>query len=714
MSVRILSVSIRSEHDTVAARQRARQVARLLGFDAQDQTRISTAVSEIARNAFNYAGGGQVEYLIEGNVAPQLLLVKVTDSGPGIRNLLSILEGTYQSQTGMGLGIVGARRLMDQFQIESTPGAGTTVWLKKLLPKRAPLVLPPDVARIATALAREVPQDPFQELQHQNQELLRALEEIRTRQAELILLNRELEDTNRGVVALYAELDEKADHLRRADELKSKFLSNMSHEFRSPLNSILALSGLLLDRVDGDLSSEQVQQVEYMRRAAQDLLDLVNDLLDLAKVEAGKIEAKPLEFTAADLFAALRGMLRPLLLNQSVALIFEDVDHIPHIFSDEGKVSQILRNFISNALKFTESGEVRVSAGLAGETEVVFSVSDTGIGIAPQNLDLIFQDFAQVDGPIQRRVKGTGLGLPLSKKLATLLNGEVRVQSQLGAGSTFTLKIPLRYSDPPAGTVPSQPDWVPESGQLPVLIIEDNAAMRMMYASFLAGSIFQPVHASTTREAEDLLDQIRPAAIVLDIVLRAEDTWTFLARLAGDIRAQGAPILVVSSVEDQAKAYHLGARDYIVKPVERVDFIARLRALTDQPPFNRVLIIDDNESDRYLWKRQLSDASFLISEAYNGYDGFQKACEEKPQLILLDLNMPGMSGFEVLERLKAATSTKDIPVVICTSRILTSTERNQLTGKVVTILSKEGLDHGAVARELRRVIEKTSIAAMIQ
>jgi signal transduction histidine kinase/DNA-binding response OmpR family regulator len=713
MSVRILSVSIRSEHDTVAARQRARQIARLLGFDAQDQTRISTAVSEIARNAFNYAGGGQVEYLIEGNAAPQLFLVKVTDSGAGIHDLNSILEGTYQSQTGMGLGITGARRLMDQFQIESTPGVGTTVWLKKLLPKRALLVRPPDLAAITNALARESPQDPFQELQHQNQELVRALEEIRTRQAELVLLNRELEDTNRGVVALYAELDEKADHLRRADELKSKFLSNMSHEFRSPLNSILALSGLLLDRVDGDLSSEQVQQVEYVRRAAQDLLDLVNDLLDLAKVEAGKIEAKPLEFTAADLFGALRGMLRPLLLNQSVALVFEDVDNIPKVYSDEGKVSQILRNFISNALKFTESGEVRVSAALAGETEVVFSVSDTGIGIAPQNLDLIFQDFAQVDGPIQRRVKGTGLGLPLSKKLATLLNGEVRVQSQLGVGSTFILKMPLRYRDAAAGSVASQPDWVPESGKLPVLIIEDNAAMRMIYASFLAGSIFQPVHASTIREAEDLLDQVRPAAIVLDIVLRAEDTWTFLARLAGDTRAQGAPILVVSSVEDQAKAYHLGARDYIVKPVERVDFLARLRVLTDQPPFNRVLIIDDNESDRYLWKRQLSDASFLISEAYNGYDGFQKACEEKPQLIVLDLNMPGMSGFEVLERLKAATSTKDIPVVICTSRILTGTERNQLAGKVVTILSKEGLDHCAVARELRRVIEKAGMAAMI-
>jgi CheY-like chemotaxis protein len=320
-----------------------------------------------------------------------------------------------------------------------------------------------------------------------------------------------------------------------------------------------------------------------------------------------------------------------------------------------------------------------------------------------------------VDSPIQRRVKGTGLGLPLSKKLATLLNGEVRVQSQLGAGSTFSLKMPLRYRDA-AALEPSapQPDWAPDSGKLPVLIIEDNAAMRMMYASFLAGSIFQPVHASTTREAEDLLDQVRPAAIVLDLVLRSEDTWSFLARLAGDTTAHPAPILVVSSIEDQAKAYHLGARDYIVKPVERVDFITRLRALTDQPPITRVLIIDDNETDRYLWKRQLSGASFLISEAYNGYDGFKKACEEKPDLIVLDLNMPGLSGFEVLERLKAAASTKDIPVMICTSRILTSTERNRLTGKAAMVLSKEGLDHSVMARELRRVIERAGMAAMIQ
>lgn len=703
MSFSILSLIINNEHDTVAARQRARQIARLLGFDAQDQTRIATAVSEIARNAFNYAGNGRVEYLIEGRVAPQLFLIKVTDSGPGIHDLHRILDGRYESKTGMGLGIVGARRLMDQFQIESAPGQGTTVWLKKLFPKRAPVVQSSDLGRFAAVLARETTQDAFQELQHQNQELLRALEEIRVRQTDLVRLNRELEDTNRGVVALYAELDEKADHLRRADDLKSKFLSNMSHEFRSPLNSILALGRLLLDRVDGELTSDQAQQVEYIRKAAQDLLELVNDLLDLAKVEAGKIEVKPLDFTAANLFGALRGMLRPMLLSHSVDLIFEDVDRLPPLYSDEGKISQILRNFISNALKFTERGEVRVSAELAGDSEVIFSVSDTGIGIAPENHERIFQDFAQIDGPIQRRVKGTGLGLPLSKKLAGLLGGEVGLRSQLGVGSTFTLRVPIRYRDR-SEVVPASIEWARDPQKLLVLIVEDSPSMRMMYDSFLAGSPFQALHAATTRQAEEILEQHRPAAILLDLVLRSEDVWSFMASLGEDARTQGIPVIVASVVEDQAKAYHLGASEYLVKPIQRFELISCLRALTGQPGLDRVLVIDDDERDRYLLKRHLKD-SFLISEAARGSEGIAKAAKEKPRVIILDLNMPEMTGFDALDRLKSEASTKDIPVLIWTSRVLTSAERNHLRQKTAAILSKQSLEHSALAQELRRVID---------
>jgi signal transduction histidine kinase len=242
----------------------------------------------------------------------------------------------------------------------------------------------------------------------------------------LARINRELEDTNRGVVALYAELDEKASHLRRADEMKSRFLSNMSHEFRTPLNSILALSGLLLDRADGELTSEQDKQVGFIRKGAETLMELVNDLLDLAKIEAGKVEVQPVDFEVAKLFSALRGMLRPLLVTQSVGLAFEDPGEIPCLYNDEGKLSQILRNFISNALKFTEQGVISVAATFnKADQTVTFSVADTGMGITAEDQSKIFEEFVQLDNPAQRKIKGTGLGLPLCRKLATLLNGKI-------------------------------------------------------------------------------------------------------------------------------------------------------------------------------------------------------------------------------------------------------------------------------------------------
>src|SRR5262245_22124483 len=381
-----MTVALQREPDVVVARQRARRIAELLGFDRQDQTRLATAVSEIARNAFRYARGGRVEFSVEGQTAPQILLVRVSDEGPGIADLSTVLSGRYRSTTGMGIGIMGTRRLMDAFDIESAADRGTTVSLRKLLPRSSSLVTPASVATLVAALARERADDPVAEMVQQNQELLHALDELQRRQQELVELNSELEDTNRGVVALYAELDEKADHLRRADELKSRFLSNMSHEFRTPLNSILALSRLLLDRIDGELTPEQERQIGYIRRSAESLLDLVNDLLDLSKVEAGKVEVKSSRFAVRALFGALRGALKPLLTSPSVELIFDAADDMPELVTDEAKVAQILRNLISNALKFTESGEVRVTARYQAEDGVaVFAVRDTGIGIPPQD-----------------------------------------------------------------------------------------------------------------------------------------------------------------------------------------------------------------------------------------------------------------------------------------------------------------------------------------
>jgi signal transduction histidine kinase/CheY-like chemotaxis protein len=704
MSYPILSVSIRHEHDTVAARQRARQLARLLGFDGQDQTRIATAVSEIARNAFIYAQGGKVEFSVEGKTAPQLFVIRVSDHGPGIRNLDRILNGQYVSPTGMGLGISGTRRLLDQFHIDSQPGKGTVVTLTRLFPRRSPVIAPEALARITGQLAAEKPQDAYQELQQQNQELLAALDELRKRQEELTSVNRELEDTNRGVVALYAELDEKADHLRRADELKSKFLSNMSHEFRSPLNSILALSGLLLDRCDGELNAEQEQQVTFIRHAATDLLELVNDLLDLAKVEAGKVEVRPAEFGVDALFGTLRGMLRPLLANQFVNLVFDSPDEIPPLFTDEPKISQILRNFISNALKFTEKGEVRVAAQCdAGRGLVTFSVADTGIGIAPEDHERIFQDFVQVDHALQQRVKGTGLGLPLTRKLATLLGGSVWVESAPGLGSTFYAAIPMVYVAPGEPAAEAPPEIAaPPTGSV-ILVVEDQPETIHTYQRYLHGSEFSLVAARTLRDARQVLDQIRPAAIVLDVILRGEDSWQFLADLKRGERTSTIPVVVISTVEDERKGYHLGADAYCVKPVSKARLLEQLRLLARAPDAATVLVIDDNEVDRYVLRQHLSGSGFFILEAPGGQEGFELARQQAPSVIVLDLNMPKVDGYQTLAMLKKDPATAAIPVLICTSHIVGQTEMHRLAGLAAAVLSKESLTRDRVIEAVRNV-----------
>jgi signal transduction histidine kinase len=456
----LLTIDIRYEQDVVLCRQRARQVAALLGLGPTDQTAFATAVSEVARNAFNYAGGGRADFWVEGdgsnNVASPALVARVRDRGPGIPNLEEILDGRYRSRTGMGLGLVGSRRLSDRFEIEA--GAGTSVVLGKYLPRYAD-VRPETLAAVAAELARRQPQGPLEEVRQQNKELIGALEELGNRQtevsrlqAELERTNAELAETNRGVLALYAELDEKAESLRKASEVKSRFLSDMSHELRTPLNAMVSISGLLLDRTDGELTDEQEKQVRFIRESAESLSQMVNDLLDLAKIEAGKVDVHPSDFNVAELLSALRGMFRPLFRAGAVALVVEEPRGVETMCTDEPKLSQILRNLVSNAMKFTERGEVRVAAAANGDGTVTFSVSDTGIGIAPQDRERIFEDFAQVEGPAQRRAKGTGLGLPLTRKLARLLGGDVTVQSQPGVGSTFSVTLPIECPGAPPAT----------------------------------------------------------------------------------------------------------------------------------------------------------------------------------------------------------------------------------------------------------------------
>ena len=583
-----LAVQIAREEDVVVARQRARQVAEAVGFDTHDQTRVATAVSEIARNAYRYAGGGRAEFALDP--AERSLVITVADSGTGIPQLDAVLNGTYESGTGMGLGIVGSRRVMDEFDVASTP-KGTTIRMAKRLPRRTAL-LNADVARIATQLAAEKPPSLAGEILEQNHELLAALEELRLRQDELTRLNNELQDTNRGVLALYSELDEKAEHLRRADEMKSKFLSNMTHEFQTPLNSILALTRLLIDRADGELTPEQERQVKYIRGAATDLSELVHDLLDIAKVEAGKHPVRPSRFRVSDLFGALRGLMRPLQTNEAVALVFDALDPLPELFTDEGKVSQVLRNYISNALKFTERGEVLVSAEEDDPGFVVFRVTDTGIGIAPEDQGRLFQEFGQVPNPLQAKVRGTGLGLSLSKRLAELMGGTVGVNSVLGQGSTFSLRLPI--------VAPG----------------------------------FEP-----------------------------------------DIAAAEEPV----------------------------------PAPVAPAPMPTVLVVDDEQTSRYVLRRYLTAVGCRVIEASGGQEGLARAATEQPDVVFLDIMMPDMLGTEVLARLKRDPSTARIPVVIATSQAIDDAERIRLSAHAAALLRKARIGEANGEAELREALTAAGI-----
>jgi signal transduction histidine kinase len=567
---RLLTVRLTREEDVVTARQRARQVADALGFDSHDQTRVATAVSEVARNAFRYGGGGRAEFALD--VDGGLMWVTVSDDGPGIPHLDSVLAGTYQSGTGMGLGIVGSRRVMDIFDITTGNGRGTTVKMAKRVPRRVRKPTRADISSIAERLAVAKPPNPVDELQQQNHELLNALEELRQRQEELAKLNNELQDTNRGVVALYAELDEKAEHLRRADEMKSKFFSNMTHEFQTPLNSIVALTRLLLDRADGDLSVEQERQVGFIREAAENLSELVHDLLDIAKVEAGKVTVRPTEFSAADLFGALRGLMRPLQTNDAVALVFEPADHLPPLYTDEGKLSQILRNYISNALKFTERGEVRVSV-MREDATAIFYVTDTGIGIAKEDQDRLFNEFGQVPNRLQAKVRGTGLGLSLSKRLAELLGGAVGVESEPGAGSTFWVSVPMTAP----GFQPAIERNEPRASGAPpltaptVLVVDDELSTRYVLRRYLTAAGCRVIEARGGQEGLERAVSDQPDVVVLDLMMPDMLGTEVLARLKRQPSTARIPVIIATSQTiDEAERTRLTSHAVALLPKSRI------------------------------------------------------------------------------------------------------------------------------------------------
>lgn len=548
------------------------------------------------------------------------------------------------------------------------------------------------------------------ELAAMHRETERHQRELKRRADELLRLNRELEESNRGVRTLHAELDEKTESLVRAAEIKGRVVANVSHEFRTPLHSILGLARLLLNPANGPLTSEQQKQVQFVRTSAEALFELVNDLLDLSKMESGKATLRPTRFGAPDFLGALRGMMRPLVSADShVELRFAEPPADLTLETDEAKVSQVLRNLVSNALKFTEKGEVVVSAERGPEDTVCFRVRDTGIGIDAKHHERIFEEFTQVESPLQKTVKGTGLGLALSRRLAEFLGGSLTVQSVPGRGSTFTLSIPRVHPEVREMVELTERSQHLEPGRAPVLVLEDDRQTLFLYEKYLSRSGFQVLPVRTVEEARRTMQRMRPAAIVMDVMLEGETSWSFLSELKTNEATRDIPIMVVTLMDREQKARALGADEFWLKPVAEEQLLRKLASMARTGPVRKLLIIDDDDVHRYLLRQLLKDTPYVLEEAANGPDGLRLARDTAPDLIFLDFVLPDMTAFDVLDALKADPRTRDIPVILHTSRQLQEEERQRLAKETATILAKHTVSREVAITRIRDALNKTGI-----
>jgi CheY-like chemotaxis protein/two-component sensor histidine kinase len=467
----------------------------------------------------------------------------------------------------------------------------------------------------------------------------------------------------------------------------------------------------------GDLTGEQMKQVRFIESSARDLQEMVNDLLDLAKVEAGKIRIRPKRFEVHELFSALKGMLKPLLAdNNSVELSFEDLPELPVLHTDEGKVSQILRNLISNALKFTPMGHVIVSARSEGDGMLLFSVADTGIGIPKEHHETVFREFSQIENPLQERHRGTGLGLPLCRNLSMLLGGTMWLESEPDQtrenhGSTFYVRIPAVYVGEAAGAENADNLPAPEFHRTPILVLESNPETARVLESYLRNTEFQPILAGNVALAEVWTARHTPAAVVSDIYLGDDQAWGFLARLQE--RLPEVPIIITSIYEESEAAMAHGANVFLSKPVDRIVLLRELRRLTAQTGTRRLLLVDDNDVARYILREILDQAWLEIEEASTGTAALASIRENPPDALILDLLMPDMSGFDVLRELRSEARTQGLPVLIYTSKVLSDTDRMRLEGWQARVVRKENVSTRLSARPFLDWLEIAGVAPTI-
>jgi signal transduction histidine kinase/DNA-binding response OmpR family regulator len=550
---------------------------------------------------------------------------------------------------------------------------------------------------------------------------LRSIAQLK-RQREYIRHLKEDESRKVGELTRLSEaLDERTQALaeanvkiREADRLKSQFLANMSHELRTPLNSIIGFSEILRSRLDGQIQGKHAKFLDNIHTSGTHLLGLINDILDLSKVEAGKLELHVEAFAVLPVVEGVINIMTGQARERGIDFHVDAEEPLPQIEADPSRFKQILYNLLSNAVKFSpdkslvlvQLKHVRAHHSPLKVDTITLSVRDQGPGIDPKDHEAVWEEFRQLDGTSTREHQGTGLGLALVKRIVELHYGMVALQSKLGEGAVFSISIPRQFGGDGEVTMPPLPHMMTAQDHRPrVLIVEDDAMAYDKMATDLGRAGFRCLRARTGEEALTLARALKPAAVTLDLVLPGIDGWEVLRRLKADPNTRALPVIIVSIVENRDLGVALGADDYFIKPVDGAMLAKRVRDLLPTPQA-RLLIIDDDPGLHDMLEATLAPAGYTLEHALDGPEGVQRAAVNPPDLVILDLMMRGMDGFDVAQQLKSNGKTAHVPILVLTNKDLSHEDRTRLHGKIGALLHKGGQSSQQLVHALQDLLRR--------
>lgn len=511
---------------------------------------------------------------------------------------------------------------------------------------------------------------------------------------------------------LFREIADKSRQLEGASRHKSEFLANMSHELRTPLNAIIGYSEMLEEEA-GDLGQEAfVPDLQKIHGAGKHLLSLINNILDLSKIEAGKMDLYLENFEIVPMIQEVVATVKPLIEKNANTIQVNCADGLGAMRADLTKVRQTLFNLLSNACKFTQRGIIALRVARESVDDghwINFRISDAGIGMSPEQASKLFQAFTQADTSTTRKYGGTGLGLAISQNFCHMMGGEITVQSALGQGSTFTVRLPAEVVEPKVGQLPPLEEPTPialqsSEGAPTVLVIDDDPTVRDLMHRFLSKEGLQMIAATSGEEGIRLARELHPAVITLDVLMPGMDGWAVLTALKADPVLSNIPVIMLTITDEKQMGYALGAADYLTKPIEWERLAAVLQRYECPRPPCPVLIVEDDASLRELLRRRLQKEQWTVIEAENGRSGLERMAQRQPELILLDLMMPEMDGFQFLEEVRKHEAWRSIPVIVITAKTLTAEDRQRLNGSVEKILQKGAYSREELIREVRGLV----------